>query len=49
MTNNTKANLIISDEHQQASMPMNRRFYLIRTDKNFLISPLSGYFRHVVS
>jgi len=38
MPDNTKVNQIISDEHQPASMQMNRRFYLICRDKNFLIS-----------
>jgi len=35
MPANTKVNLSISDEHQPASMQMNRRMYLISRDKEF--------------
>jgi len=35
MQDNTKLKPNISDEHQPASMQMNRRFYLISRDKKF--------------
>jgi len=35
MQDNTKVNLNISDQHQPASMQLNRRFYLIDRDKKF--------------